>query len=134
MATKNTKKTYEATTIYSTGALNSPLFQKMVSNGDVTAISVKDNVGKTVKVNGSCKVHVKTEEKEFDCLYISTNIGIMSTGSEVFEKSYETYKDEASEFVIMPVKCKQGTAYKLQPTFGSFEEIKNEEVEELPFE
>ena len=132
---KETKKKYEVRIVNSEGTCNNPLFEKMALKGDITVSGgVKDFINEVVSVKGYANCNITTSEKEFDVLYLDTDMGYISTGSKVFNDSFsDYYADGVRKFRIVSVKCKKGTTYKAVPVFDSMEtDVKNDE-EELPF-
>ena len=89
---KETKKKYEVRIMESDGTCNNPLFEKMASKGDITTSGgVKDFINEVVTVRGYANCHITTSEKEFDVLYLDTDMGYISTGSKVFNDSFSDY-------------------------------------------
>ena len=134
-AKETTKKKYEVRIINSEGTCKNTLFEKMASKGDITVSGgVKDFINVVVNVKGYANCHITTTEKEFDVLYLDTDMGYISTGSKVFNDSFsDYYADGVTEFRIVSIKCKKGTTYKAVPIFDSMEtDIKTDE-DELPF-
>ena len=134
-AKETTKKKYEVRIVNSEGTCNNPLFEKMASKGDITASGgVKDFIGEVVNVKGYADCHITTSEKEFDLLYLDTDMGYISTGSKVFNDSFsDYYSDGVKKFRIVSIKCKKGTTYKAVPVFESMETEVETDEEELPF-
>lgn len=97
------------------GVCESELFKKMVKNGDITASKVQDMLNEVVEINGYAECHIKTNDKEFDLNYFSTNKGFISTGSEVLLKSVKTYFNDIKLFKIVSIKTRKGTTYKVSP-------------------
>ena len=132
---KETRKKYEVRIVNCDGTCNNPLFEKMTSKGDITVSGgVKDFINEVVNVKGYANCHITTSEKEFDVLYLDTDMGYISTGSKVFNDSFTDYYDDGvSKFRIVSVKCKKGTTYKAVPIFDSMETDIVIDDEELPF-
>ena len=113
----NTNK-YEATIKGEpSGALNNDIFMIMVSKGDITSTAITELVDEKLTINGECRVHVSTDEKEFDLEYYNTvEKGIVHCGGNtLFTESYSDYKEYSDTFIVKKVKCKMGTAYKAVP-------------------
>lgn len=106
---------YSVEIIETTGSMSSPIFKKMAERGDITSTKIEEVVGSTVEINGYAWCHIKTDKKEFNMGYYSTNIGIISTGSEIFKESVKDYLDEVKNFNIVKIKTKQGNTYKVSP-------------------
>lgn len=117
MAKNNTNK-YEVTIIGEpTGVLNNDLFRVMVSKGDITSTPVTELVDEKLTINGTCSVHIVTDEKEFNLEYFNTvEKGIVHCGSgTLFVESYSDYSEYTTTFIVKKVKCKMGSAYKAAP-------------------
>lgn len=125
------KKKYVVTLLSKEGSCNSPIFEKMAKKGDITSEAVKNYCGDIIKVDGYANAHIETEEKDFDLLYLSTNLGFLHTGSTVFIEGFEDYIGEVDTFRIGSVKTKNGIAYKAIPVLAST--VESEDSEELPF-
>lgn len=132
---KETKKKYEVRIVDCDGTCKNPLFEKMASKGDITVSGgVKDFINEVVNVKGYADCHITTSEKEFDILYLDTDMGYISTGSKVFNDSFsDYYADGVSKFRIVSIKCKKGTTYKAVPVFDTMETEVETDEEELPF-
>ena len=135
MAKETTKKKYEVRIVNSEGSCKNPIFEKMATKGDITASGgVKDFINEVVNVKGYADCHITTSEKEFDLLYLDTDMGYISTGSMVFHDSFSDYYDDGvRKFRIVSVKCKKGTTYKAVPILVSDETDIETDEEELPF-
>lgn len=132
MAKNNTKK-YEVRIIGEpTGALNNDLFRILVSKGDVTSTAITELVDERLTINGTCAVHVATDEKEFNLEYYNTiEKGIVHCGGDtLFSESYSDYSEYTDTFIVKKVKCKMGSAYKAVPVM---ENIYTGGTEPLPF-
>lgn len=130
------KRKYEVTIKESKGSCESPLFEKMAKNGDITSRRIKDVIGKIAKITGYAVCNIVTDENNFDVIYFATeNLGILSTGSELFKNSVKTYLDDTNIFNIVEVKTKKGKTYKAVPVLGAkdndFEKV--EDTDDLPF-
>ena len=97
------------------GKCTESLFQKMATNGDISADRVKNCVGKTFELLGYAKCNIQTEDKNFDVVYYATKTGYISSGSEVFFDSILKYIDDAKVFTIKEIKTSKGTTYKASP-------------------
>ena len=133
---EQTKK-YEVTILEKEGTCNNSLFEKMAKNGDITAIKVHDLLNSEVKITGYAKCKIITSEKEFEITYYDTEeYGLISSGSEVFEKSVKTYFGEVETVRLVELKTKKGKTYKAVPILGNRKEEKDKEETEnkdLPF-
>lgn len=119
---------YEVTIKEKKGSCESPLFEKMAKNGDITSTKVKDVIGKVVKITGYALCNIVTEDRNFDITYYATeNCGILSSGSEVFKNSVDTYLGDTDIFRIVEVKTKKGNTYKAVPELSTNELDKKEE-------
>lgn len=117
MASNKTKKYVVEILGEPTGALNTDIFRIMVSKGDITSTSISELVDEKLTINGTCAVHVSTDEKEFNMAYFNTlEKGIVHAGGEtLFDKSYDDYSAYTDKFIVKKIKCKLGTAYKAVP-------------------
>lgn len=108
-------KKYELTINEAVGSCNTELFKKMVKKGDISASKISEFVGKFVRITGYAKVHIETDEKEFNITYYATDEGYFSTGSEYFSESLNYYLEDTDVFKILKVKTKKGYTYKASP-------------------
>ena len=116
---KKETKNFEVTLNNATGTLNTELFKKMCSKGDVTSTSITELVGCTFTPQGDADCHIKTTEREFDRTYIDTDeFGIIHTASPTFLDGYADYSGECNTMRIVAVKAKLGTCYKCVPVFS----------------
>lgn len=132
MAKNNTNK-YEVTiTEEPTGALNNDLFRVMVAKGDITSTPISELIDEKLTINGTCSVHVATDEKEFNLTYFNTiEKGIVHCGGgTLFDESHSDYREYTDIFMVKKVKCKMGTAYKAVPVMDN---VHSTDTEELPF-
>lgn len=132
MSKSNTKK-YEVTILGEpTGALDNDLFRVMVSKGDITSTPVTELVDEKLTINGTCAVHVVTDEKEFNLEFYNTfEKGIVHCGGDtLFTESYSDYREYTDTFIVKKVKCKMGSAYKAVPFM---ENIHTTDTKTLPF-
>lgn len=114
-------KKYELTIKETTGSCDTELFKKMAKKGDISASKIETFVDKVVKITGSAKAHVATDEKEFDITYYATDDGYFYTGSEYFEESINDYLENTNTFKILKIKTRKGHTYKASPIFVSEE-------------
>lgn len=114
---KNEKRKYEVTIETAVGSCNTNLFKKMASKGDITAEKIENVIGEVVEITGYALCKIKTDEKEFQLGYYATNQGIISTGSQVFLDSVESYfgDEDVALFKIVKIKTKKGSTYKVSP-------------------
>lgn len=110
------ERNYSVEILEKFGSCESELFEIMAKNGDITSTRVKDMVGETVAITGYAVCRITVNDKVFTIIYFPTkNHGIISTGSEVFKKSVETYYNFTNEFSISEVRTKKGVTYKAVP-------------------
>ena len=128
-------KKYEVEINEKNGTLDNTLFEKMAKKGDITSIKVTECIGKEVSITGYAKCTIKTEDNEFDIVYYDTKeVGILSSGSEIFADSVFAYIGEVEKVRITEIKTKKGKTYKAVPILNSKkEETKTEVIEDLPF-
>lgn len=126
---KKETKGFEVTLINATGTLNTELFKKMCSKGDVTSTGITNLAGCTFTPQGDAECHIKTAEREFDRTYIDTvEYGIIHTASPLFLAGYSDYVGECDTMRIVTFKAKLGTCYKCVPVFNKVHD------EDIPFE
>lgn len=126
---KKETKGFEVTLNNATGTLNTELFKKMCSKGDVTSICITELVGCTFTPQGDADCHIKTTEREFGRTYIDTvEYGIIHTASPTFLDGYADYSGDCDTMRIVAVKAKLGTCYKCVPVFSKAQD------EAVPFE
>lgn len=128
-ATENKKK-YVVTINNVSGVCDSPIFEKMAKKGDITSESVKEHIGDVITINGLADAHIETSEKEYDLMYMSTDIGFIHTGSTVFRDSVTDYYPDVRKFRLTSIKTKNGTAYKPVPILETETEDSNEWLSE----
>lgn len=133
--TKNStdRKKYEVTILREpTGALDNDIFRIMVSKGDITSTPITELVNKRLTINGTCSVHVVTDEKEFNIEYYNTiEKGIVHCGCDtLFTESYSDYSEYTDSFIVKKVQCKKGSSYKAVPVM---ENIHAADAEPVPF-
>lgn len=134
---------YEVKVLEKGGTCETDLFEKMVKNGDITAVSVKEFIGQMLTISGYSLCEITTEDKQFKIGYYDTEeYGMISTGSEIFLKSVKEYFGEVDKVRIMEIKTKQGKTFKAVPVLkkeNKKEETKTSEEEnainndDLPF-
>lgn len=132
MAKNNTKK-YEVSIISApAGALDNDLFRVMVAKGDITSTPVSELVDEKLTINGTCSVHIVTDEKEFNLSYFNTlEKGIVHCGAgTLFDETHSDYMEYTNTFIVKKVKCKMGIAYKAVPVM---ENIQTADSETLSF-
>ena len=119
------------------GTCESPVFEKMVKNGDITATKVTEMINQQVQITGFALCTITTDEKTFDLAYVDTyEYGLISSGSEIFFNSVKTYFEDVKKFVLSEIKTKKGKTYKAVPLLQNKEEKtenKQESTDELPF-
>lgn len=129
--TKNNTKKYEVSIISApTGALDNDLFRVMLSKGDITSTPITELVNEKLTINGTCAVHVVTDEKEFNLEYYNTiEHGIVHCGGDtLFVESYSDYSEYTDTFIVKKVKCKMGSAYKAVPVMDKIHTTDTETV------
>lgn len=125
---KKETKGFEVTLNNATGTLNTELFKKMCSKGDVTSISISELVGCTFTPQGKADCHIKTTKREFDRTYIDTvEHGIIHTASPTFLDGYAEYSGECDTMRIVAFQTKLGTCYKCVPVLSKAQD-------DVPFE
>ena len=132
------EKKYEVKVLQKVGTCDTDLFEKMAKNGDITAIKLNEIVGAEVKITGYAKCEITTEEKTFLINYFDTEeYSLISSGSDIFMESVETYFGEVERVRLNEVKTKKGKTYKAQPILSSTKKVETEKKEEttndLPF-
>lgn len=130
---KNSTKKYEVTiTGEPTGALDNDLFRLIVAKGDITSTPISELIDEKLTINGTCSVHVATDEKEFNLTYFNTiEKGIVHCGcGTLFDESHSDYCEYTDTFIVKKVKCKMGKAYKAVPVM---ENIHEADTEPVPF-
>jgi len=119
---KMAAKKYVVTINQTSGTCESDLFKKMATKGDITATPIKDKVGELITVRGLAKCNIETDDKNFDVLYLDTNVGMLQTGSTVFIESIDDYIEDTKSFRITEIKTKNGKSFKAVPELVSVEE------------
>lgn len=113
---------YKVELIETIGSMNSPIFKKMAERGDITSTKLEEVIGATVEINGYAWCKIKTTDKEFNMGYYSTDLGIISTGSEIFKESVKDYFDDVKKFNIVKIKTSRGSTYKVSPVLENINE------------
>ena len=139
------EKKYIVTVKEKVGTCDNELFEKMAKRGDLTSIKVSEIIGKIVTIRGYANCLIETNEKIFDLYYFDTEeYGLISSGSEIFKESVNSYYYEVDKVRITEVKTKKGKTYKAVPILenkkitNKEETTKKEETtiienDELPF-
>lgn len=121
------------------GSMNSELFEVMASSGDLNPTRLAEVIGEVVTLKGYAICDIKTPDKEFNVIYIDTEeLGIISSGSDIFKESVQKYYGKVNQVRISEVKTKKGKTYKVTPILGNNttnqEETNQEHTnDELPF-
>ena len=115
----NKKYSVEIKEVY--GSMDSEIFKKMAERGDITSTKVEDMIGSTVAITGYATCHIETESKSFDLVYYSTDLGIISSGSEILLDSVKSYIGEVEKFNIVKIKTSKGNTYKVSPVLENKE-------------
>lgn len=115
---------YSVEIIETVGSMSSPVFKKMAERGDITSVKINEVIGSVVNVTGFAWCKITTKDKEFNMGYYMTDLGIVSTGSEIFKESVADYfKDGISKFNIVQVRTKNGQTYKVSPVLEIKEDV-----------
>lgn len=129
---------YEVKITKKVGSMDTTLFEKMATKGDITSIKVTEVLNKVVTIKGYAECEIKTEDKNFTMNYYDTEeYGIISSGSEIFRDSVVDYFGEVEKVRITSIKTKKGSTYKAVPELTN-KETKTENNEQatnddLPF-
>ena len=120
------------------GSMDSDLFDVMAESGDLNPTKVAEVIGEVVTLKGYAVCDIKTDDKEFNVIYIDTDeLGIVSSGSDIFKESVTKYYGKVKQVRISEVKTKKGKTYKVTPILGNTqkqEETNQEHTnDELPF-
>lgn len=98
------------------GSCETPLFEKMVKNGDLDAIKVDEIVGNTITITGIAETTITTDDNEFDLNYYATEeYGLISSGSQFLLDSVKRYIEDTNKLIINKIKTKKGSTYKAKP-------------------
>lgn len=122
---ENKNQNYEVKILEKAGTCDSELFEKMAKRGDLDSTSIakllEDHKGEPVNVviNGYAICEIKTKDKTFKLGYYATDIGLISTGSEIFAECVKDYLGSIEMFTIVEVKTRQGKTYKATPYLAS---------------
>lgn len=123
---------YEVSIKNAKGTCENSLFSKMAKNGDIQAKKVTEVIGEVVTIKGYAVCNIQTEDKNFDITYFDTKeLGLISSGSEIFANSVFEYYGEVEKVRIVEVKTRKGKTYKAQPILEEKESEKTED--DLPF-
>lgn len=133
-------KKYEVKVIKKEGSCDNSLFEKMAKKGDITAVKLSEVIGQVVKITGYATCEIETDDKNFTISYFDTDkFGLVSSGSDIFLDSVETYFGEVESVRLSEIKTKKGKTYKAVPILNrennEIKEDKNEEEtsDDLPF-
>lgn len=100
------------------GVCGNAKFQTMLEKGLITSEKAQDHVNEKIVLIGSCKVNIKTDDKDFNMYYYITKDGlVLSSGSEYLFKSLENVEFE-KESIIKKVQTKRGFTYLFNPVFS----------------
>lgn len=100
------------------GVCGNAKFQTMLEKGLITSEKAQDHVNEKIVLIGSCKVNIKTDDKDFNMYYYITKDGlVLSSGSEYLFKSLENIEFE-KEAIIKKVQTKRGFTYLFNPVFS----------------
>ena len=113
---------YEVTIKKSVGSCDSELFKEMVKRGDLQATKIKDAVGNKYLFTGYADCEVKANGKKFNVTYYATDDGFISSGSEIFKKSVETYMSYNKKLKVVSKTTENGTTFKAVPILGETNE------------
>lgn len=126
------ERKYEVTILEKKGTCDNSIFEKMAKKGDLTSIKLSEVVGKEVSIEGYAKVHISTNDKDFDLYYYDTvEFGLISSGSEIFADSVRDYFGEVEKVILKEVKTNKGKTYKAVPVLGAKKDEKP--ADDLPF-
>lgn len=113
---------YEVTIKKSVGSCDSELFKEMVKRGDIQATKIKDAVDGKYLFTGYADCEVKANGKKFNITYYATDDGFISSGSEIFKKSIETYMSYNKKLKVVSKTTENGTTFKAVPILGDSNE------------
>lgn len=112
---------------YAAGCCNNDLMMKMLKNGDVQFVKLKDLNNEVIHVTGYIQyTGINTddqtgEETRNDYLLISTHRGYIRTGSSIFKDAFIDYIGDISDFTIRAINTKKGTTYKPEPILNGIQ-------------
>ena len=125
---------YEVLIKKAEGSCNNSLFEKMAKRGDLQATKITSILNNVVTIKGYAKCNIVTDDKNFDLTYYDTKeLGLISSGSEIFAESVIEYYGEVNKFRIVEVKTRKGKTYKAIPELTENEETEKETTDDLPF-
>lgn len=128
------EKKYIVTIIEKVGSCDNDLFVEMAKNGDLTSQKVSELVGAEVEITGYAKCTIETEDKNFSIVYYDTaEYGLVSSGSEIFEKSVKSYFGKVKNVRLNEVKTSKGKTYKASPVLPKKSKEETTNNDELPF-
>ncbi len=113
---------YEVTIKKSVGSCDSELFKEMVKRGDIQATKIKDAVNGKYLFTGYADCEVKANGKKFNITYYATDDGFISSGSEIFKKSIETYMSYNKKLKVVSKTTENGTTFTAVPILGDSNE------------
>lgn len=129
-------KKYEVTIQKAEGSCKNTLFEKMAKRGDIQATKISEIINEKVSIKGYAICNIVTDDKDFIINYFDTEeLGLISSGSEIFADSVFEYFGEVKRVQIVEVKTKKGKTYKAVPVLSESqkEEKKEETTDDLPF-
>ncbi|MCM1219441.1 MAG: hypothetical protein NC548_33600 [Lachnospiraceae bacterium] len=97
------------------GTCDNALLEKMLRNGDITFKKLNELVDNVVEVYGYAVYKGTYNEKVNEYLLLDTDSGFIRTGSNLFRKTFNDYKDIIHIFNIRAIQCKKGISYKPEP-------------------
>ena len=125
------KKTYNVEILEAQGTCDSDMFRLMAQEGDLNATKIKELLGNQVEITGYAVVHITTDEKDFEVMYIDTaEYDLVSAGSEIFRDSVKKYYEKGiRKFALKEIATKKGKTYKATPVLKETTETSDD----LPF-
>lgn len=124
---------YEVKIKEAKGTCKTELFEKMAKKGDITATKITEVLGKNFHIVGYAICEITTEDNQFEIGYFDTEeIGLISSGSIIFQESVIDYFGEVETVRIQEIKTKRGKTYKAVPIIEK-KKVENEVIEDLPF-
>lgn len=130
--------TYKVTINEKEGTCNTTLFEKMAKKGDLTSTKLAEVLNYNVTITGYALCEIETEDKKFNMNYFDTKeLGLISSGSDIFKDSVVDYYGEVEKVKLVEVKTKKGKTYKAVPLLSTSDEkptkTNEETAEDLPF-
>lgn len=126
---------YDVQVLTKEGSCKEELFSIMAENGDLTSQKLTEVINEVVTIIGYAKCKITVDSGEFELYYYDTKEkGLISSGSEIFAQSVQTYYGKVDKVRITEIKTKKGKTYKAVPVLHT--EDKKEETtpdEGLPF-